>query len=936
MKKVRLSIFNFLMLLLLGLSQNSFGQIGKIEGKITDAKTNTALSGISVQIDKDSKGAITDVDGHFSISASGGNHVLTISSVGYKTEEISEVLVITGQITNQNIILETAAKTEKEIVIKTTRKLETTAALISYQKNTNAVASVISAESIRRSPDKNTGEALKRVPGLSVQEGRYLIVRGLSDRYNQAMLNGILLSSTEPDRKTFSFDIFPSAVIENVIINKTFIPEYSAEWAGGLVQVNTRDIPPDNFFNIQAGTNFNTRTARKDFYTYKGGKLDWLGFDDGTRALPRKFPNENNFDALSAADKIEWGKKIAAGKWSIDQHKGPLNALGQSFQANAGFKSSLFRKEAGGVFSLTYNRSIKALDYENSFFSFSNEKASRSFNYYNTKYSQDVLWGAMANFSVKLNRNNLISLKNLFNVHSSDNVSLRSGKDYEANSQLGENIKARELNFTSNTFFNSIISGEHQVRFLQSKIKWYGSFNTLGQSIPFQRRLQYNQDPGTAGAPYLALIASSLSQKSGSIFYSDLSDYIYSAGGDITTTFNLFSSRQTIKAGYMLQVKDRLFDAKPFSINLPSDNERLKALDEDHIFVPDNFGTADNQFHFDPLFGDQYTYFAHSVLNAGYLQFDNVFNKWLRIVWGARYENFDELAGKNKSLGTYFVNSIKGDLLPAANITFKVNPKTNIRVAGSQTLVRPEFRELSNFAFYDFEVGATFMGDNTLQRTKITNFDLRYEVYPRAGETVTAGVFFKHFDEPVELLLNQSGAGSSSTFNYVNASSAKSYGVEFEFRKKLDFISSNFKNFTLQGNFSYIYNRVQFENNNLDRPMQGQSPYLINAGLLYDAAKPGITATILFNKIGRRILYVGSDEVPVIWEAPRPLLDFQFTKKIIKNKGELKLNIADIINRKADFYYDLNNNNKYDHKDALALTRDYGTNVSVTFSYTIK
>jgi hypothetical protein len=936
MKKNRITRFHFLIFLLSCLSQNAIAQNGKIEGKITDAKTNVAIPGVSIAVDTDSRGAITDVDGHFMITASPGNHILTITSIGYKTKEISDVVIIAGKITNQNIILETAIKTEEEIVIKTTPRRETTAALISYQKNTSAVASVISAESIKRSPDKNTGEALKRVPGLSIQEGRYLVVRGLSDRYNQAMLNGVLLSSTEPDRKTFSFDIFPSAVIENIIINKTFIPEYSGEWAGGLVQVNTRDIPSNNFLNIQAGTNFNTQTTGRDFYTSKGGKLDWLGLDNGTRALPGNFPNENNFAALPDAGKIEWGKKIAAGKWGIDNHIGPLNALGQHFQASGGVTSSIFKKEAGGVFTVTYNRGIKALDYQNSFFSFSNDKASRSFNYDNTRYSRDVLWGAMANFSVKLNPDNIISLKNLFNVHSFNNVSLRSGKDYEANSQLGENIRARELNFTSNTFFNTILSGEHQLKSFQSKIKWYGSFNILDQSVPFQRRLQYNQDPGAANAPYLALIASSLSQKSGSIFYSDLSDYIYSAGGDITTTYKLFSSRQTIKAGYMLQVKDRLFDAQPFSVNLPSDNERLKALDEDEIFAPGNFGTADNLLHFDALFGDQYKYFARSILNAGYLQFDNVFNKWLRIVWGARYENFDHLAGKTKSSGSYFVNSIKGDLLPALNVTFKVDPKTNIRLAGSQTLVRPEFRELSNFAFYDFEVGATFMGDNTLNRTKITNFDLRYEVYPRAGEMITAGVFFKHFDQPIELLLNQTGAGSSSTFNYVNASSAKSFGVEFEFRKKLDFISNNFKNFTLQGNFSYIYNRVKFENNNLDRPMQGQSPYLINAGLLYDAVKPGITVTVLFNEIGRRILYVGSDEVPVIWEAPRPLLDFQFTKKIIKNKGELKLNIADIINRKANFYYDLNNNNKYDLKDALALTRDYGTNVSITFSYTIK
>lgn len=938
MKKLNCpKIFTALFFAVLFFSVRSYSQTGKIEGKITDSKTNTPLAGVSVSLDADSKGAITDVDGHFSLTSPAGTHTIRVSSVGYQTKEISEVVVSEKKLTLLNIIMESAAKTEEEIVIRTTRRRETTAALISYQKNTNAVASVISSESITRSPDKNTGEALKRVPGLSIQEGRYLVVRGLSDRYNQAMLNGVLLSSTEPDRKTFSFDIFPAPVIENIIINKTFIPEYSAEWAGGLVQVNTRDIPSRGFLNVQIGTNFNTRTIGKDLYTYPGGKLDWLGFDDGTRALPANFPTKSVFDALPATDKVEWAKKVVADKWSVNKNTGLLNTLGQNFQVNGGFNTTLGNKEFGGVLTATYNRSVKALDYENRFFSIDNAKASENFNYYNTRYTQDVLWGAMANFSLKLNKDNKISIKNLLNVHSSDNTTLRTGKDFEANSQLGENIRAKEFNFTANTFFNTILSGEHNINSLRSKISWYGSFNILDQYIPFQRRLQYNQDPTDPNAPYLALLSNTLSQKSGSIFYSALSDYIYTAGGDITTSYTLFSHKQTIKGGYLLQVKDRLYDARPFSVSLPSDNPALRALDEDHIFAPGNFGTADNQFHFDALFGNQYRYLANTILNAGYIQSDNTFGDWLRIVWGARYEYFDQLIGSVKQSDDRFVNTKQGDLLPAANITFKLNPETNIRLAGSQTLVRPEFRELSNLAFYDFEVGATITGNKNLQRTRVTNVDLRYEIYPQPGELFTAGVFYKNFQDPIELQFNQSGAGSSNTFNYVNATSATSYGAEVEFRKRLDFLGEGLKNFIAQGNFSYIYNRVKFENKNLDRPMQGQSPYLINAGLLYDAEKIGLSTTLLFNEAGRRILYVGNDEIPAIWEAPRPLLDWQIAKKIIRNKAELKLNIADILNQRAYFYHDLDNNKKYTSgSDALALTRKYGTNVSITFNYTIK
>jgi len=919
-------------------SLKGYAQSGTVEGKIIDARTGQSLSGVSVLVVGAQNGVITDQDGHFVFTMDAETpHTIRISSVGYNTKEIEKIEVDAGKVLTLNAVMDVAMKTEQEIVIKTSRQKETTAALISYQKNTNAVASVISSESIKRSPDKNTSDALKRVPGLSIQEGRYLVVRGLSDRYNQAMLNGVLLSSTEPDRKTFSFDIFPAAIIENIVINKTFIPEYSAEWAGGLIQINTKDIPSKGFLNVQVGTNSNTNTIGRDFYTYPGGKLDWLGFDDGSRALPDDLPTKSNFNALPDAVKTGWGKKIAADQWSINKQNAPLNALGQSFQINSGFSTRLFKKNFGGVITATYDRTVKAIDYENSFYSIENSKASQNFNYYNTKYSTDVLWGAMANFSIKLNDNNKISLKNLFNVHSFDMTTLRSGKDYEANSQLGENIRARELNFTNNTFFNTILSGEHNISSIHSKLNWFGSFNILDQYIPLQRRLQYNQDPTIENAPYLALISNSLSQKSGSIFYSNLSDYIYSAGGDITTTYKLFSSKQTLKGGYVFQVKDRLYDARPFSINLPSNNPALKELDEDHIFAPENFGIADNQFHFDALYGNQYRYMANTILNAGYIQSDNSFNNWLRIVWGGRYEYFDQLIGSVKTSDDRFVYTKKGDFLPALNITFKLKHNTNIRIAGSQTLVRPEFRELSNLAFYDFEIGATITGNKDLVRTKISNLDFRYEIYPRSGEVFTAGVFYKYFNSPVELQFNQSGAGSSNTFNYTNANSATSYGAEVEFRKRLDFVSGGLKNFTAQGNFSYIYNRVKFGNSQLDRPMQGQSPYLINVGLLYDAEKIGLNTTLLFNEAGRRILYVGNDEIPAIWEAPRPLLDLQIAKKIIKQKGELRLNLSDLLNQRAYFYHDLDNDKRYTpDSDALALTRKYGTNISLTFNYIIK
>ena len=906
-----------------------------LTGKIINEK-NEPVSGATIKVAA-TGGTVTDIEGRYIISLSPNTkYAFIISAVGYAEKNITDVEVRTDVANELNIILEPAVKNLETVVViatKTNARRETVNSIIAFQKNTNTVASVISAESIRRSPDKNTGEVLKRIPGASIQEGKYLIVRGLSDRYNTALLNGVQLSTTEPDRKTFSFDIFPSSMIDNIVINKAFVPEYPGEWAGGLVQVNTKDIPSFNFLSVQVGTGFNTQTTGKDFYTYKGGRTDWLGIDDGTRALPGHFPTKTNFQELSDAGKTDLAKSIAT-NWSAHKGNAPINA---SFQLNGGFNAKLLKKDFGAIIGLTYNRSGRNMDFDNRFYSFNNNQGSLLFDYNSHKYSTDVLAGVLANFSIKLNRDNKISFKNILNVNTSDYTTLRTGIDYEQDPVLGENIRARELAFRSNTFFNTQLTGEHNIASLGTKINWYGSFNILDGYIPQQRRVQYNQSKQEPGAPYNLLIGESKSQKTGSVFYSMLSDYIYNAGGDIAKRFRLFGQSQTIKAGYLFQVKDRLFDSRPFSIYLVDGTSPLRLQDEDHVFNEANFDAGDpRKFKFDEIIGKQYRYMANSILNAGYLQFDNQFSSWLRVVWGARYEHFDQLVGSVNQNDERHAHIKQSDLLPAVNLTFKLNSKTNIRLSGSQTIIRPEFRELTNFAFYDFELGAAVIGSSSLKRTKVTNVDLRYELYPRAGEMLTLGVFYKYFKNPIELYFNQSGV-ATNTFNFLNAQEATGYGIEFDFRKRLDFASA-LTNFTFQTNLSYIFNKVNDPKVKINRPMQGQSPYVINGSLQYDIGKAGISTTLLFNQVGRRILYVGNEQVPEIWENARPLLDFQIAKKVLNNKGDIRLNISDIFNKRAYFYHDVDKskNLKLGSTDVIAISRNYGTTVSISFGYSIK
>jgi TonB-dependent receptor len=932
---------NFILLLLTTffITQLQAQKTAKLSGKIVN-ENNEPVVGATIKVIGFKGGTTSNIDGNYNINLPlGKKFVIEITAIGFNAKKITDVEVFEGKFNEVNILLQNKAKVLDDVVVSSSSsRKESVNALISFQKNTNTVAQVVSAEAIRRSPDKNTGEVLKRVPGTSVQEGKYLVVRGLADRYNIAMLNGIMLGSTEPDRKTFSFDIFPSSIIDNIIINKAFVPELPGEWAGGLVQVNTKDIPSKNFFNVQFSTGFNTQTVGHDFYKYQGGKFDFLGFDDGTRAIPNGVPLKNSFSNLDQTQKTEFGKQFA-NIWSTEAtNNQSIDLLSKSFQISGGFTKNIGKKnKLGAVLALNYNISPKRLENDNRIYSITNTDASLNFDYYNQKYSRDVLMGALANFTLQLGNNSKISLKNILNVNTSNYATKRTGKDFENDPINGENIRATELAFKANTFYNVQLLGEHKLPKKNLRFKWFGSFNILDQYIPDQRRIQYNQNVVVPNSPYLLLIsASKTSQKSGSRYFGSLSDYIYSAGGDVSKNFELFNYNQTLKLGYLFQVKDRLFDSRPFAIYLPSDNVELRKLNESVVFSAENFGNGfDNKFAFNEIYGDQYRYLANTILNAAYVQFDNQFNQHVKASWGVRMEHFDQLVGSVYEKDPRHVRTVVNDFLPGVNITYKLNNLSNIRLSGSQTVIRPEFRELSPFAFFDFDLGATVTGNKTLERTKVTNFDLRYELYPRAGEIFTVGIFYKQFKNPIELFFNQTGAGSSSTFNYINADKAEGYGAELEFRKKLDF-SKAFENFTIQSNVSYIYNRVTSAGTQLNRPMQGQSPFLINASIQYDLQKIGLNTTLLFNRIGRRILYVGNNDFPPVWENPRSLLDLQIAKKIMKDKAELKLNFSDILNQTAYYYHDINDNGKYDAADATAIRRKYGSNISISFSYNIK
>jgi TonB-dependent receptor len=926
------SLLTLLFLTALAFAQ---GQSARLSGKILNEK-NEPLAAVSVKIAGATGGTTTDNEGRFILNLSAGKkYELTFSAIGYEPKTVTDIEVFAGRSNDIDIVLAVKAMTGDNVTVTASRsnaRRESALAMIGFQKNTNTVASVISAESIRRSPDKNTGEVLKRTPGASLQEGRFIIIRGLADRYNQAMLNGILLTSTEPDRKTFSFDLIPASMLDNIVINKAFVPEYPGEWAGGLIQVNTKDIPSKGFMNIQVGTGFNTQTTGKTFYKDgKGGDMDWLGTDDGTRALPAAYTTKSGFDDLNSYQKTQIGKQLR-NSWAPESQNASLNF---SFLANGGFATKVFGKNLGGNFGIMYNRSNrfqKLLNTVSIIDDATNSVVGVAYRYDDNKYLKEISAGALGSLSIQLNPSNRISFKSILNIHNPNSVTQRNGTDFTR----AEHVKGSEFTFKQNTFFTVQAAGDHSLTKVL-KFKWYGAFNILDGYVPDQRRILYSKAANTSD-PYRLLISNTLSQQSGSRIYQSLSDYIYTAGGDLAYNFNWLGQKHTVKAGYMLQVKDRLYDAQLFANYLPTDNDALRLLPADRVFESSNFGDGtENKFAFDAIKGNTFRYMANTILNAGFLQFDNQLSPELRVVWGLRIENYDQLVGSVKAWDPRHQHSVVTDYLPGINATYKLNSRTNIRLSGSQTVVRPELRELSFLNLYDFELNASVQGNPFLKRTKCTNVDLRYEIYPRPGEVFTGGIFYKNFTNAIEQYFNGTPTTGSSTFTYLNARKAASYGVELEMRKRLDFIDA-FKNFSFQANLAYIQSKVKDTTIQIERPLQGQSPYVLNLGLLYDHEKSGFNATLLFNQIGERIYLVGDAFVgaPDIYEAPRAVFDLQVAKKFFGKKGEIKLSIADLLNKTQYFYNNVNDKKSFQkNSDAFRFTRNFGTTFSLTFSYSL-
>ena len=932
-----------ILILFLSIASAVFAQTSNISGKVYDGKTGETLPGANVAIEGTNYGASTDLDGQFTIAGvPSGNYDVVISFISYQTKKINSVTVKPKEATVLNISLESAAQVFDEIVVVASVNQESANTLLMMQKKSATLSDGIAAENIKRSPDKSVGDVMKRVSGASIQDNKFAVIRGLSDRYNIAMVNGTPLPSTEPDRKAFSFDLFPSNMIDNLVVVKTATPDLPGDFAGGIIQINTKYIPYENFVSLSASTGYNTQSTFNEYYTYEGGKYDWLGIDDGTRAVPDAFPGTDDFKDATKAEKIELSK-LFDNDYKVDRMAS--SPLSQSYQLTFGNKSQLFKNDLGSIISVTYNNSRKLSDIERNDFN-ADSTNTIIYNFNDKQYKQNISWGALLNLAYKMGDNNKISFQNMFNVNSEDMVLIRTGEHIE-NEQL---IRSNALQFTSTKLLTTQLSGDHLLP-KGLKFTWTAAYNKTKRDVPNLRKSFYslNSNPADEGdTVYSAYVPGTASPNYGGRFYSEMDENVYNGIADLSLPFNLFEQKQSIKIGTFQQKRDRIFDARVMGYVINNFAKFYSTGGRDALFQPyDEIFAEENiteeRFRLDEITNKSDAYTANSYLNANYIMFDNNFTAKLRAVWGVRIEQYNQqLNSFDYSNNEVIVDTTFFDMLPSINVIYSVTDNANLRASASRNVSRPEFRELAPFGFYDFNTSTAIVGNPGLQKGNINNFDLRYEYYPGSGQILAVTAFYKHFNNPIEQIVYSGGIGSRVS-SYDNIKQATSFGAEVELRKNLNFIADFanigfFNNMTFFTNAALIQSEVDLSENKFSdsdsRPLQGQSPYLFNAGLGYSAQASGLNVNILYNIFGRRLTEVGENGYKDIYEAPRPLLDLQVSKTFLK-KGLIKLNVSDLLNKEAIFYQDQNENKKYDaNADTKIIGIKTGTNVSLGVSYT--
>ncbi|MBO9728561.1 MAG: carboxypeptidase-like regulatory domain-containing protein [Chitinophaga sp.] len=955
---------------------------GRIIGKITDEK-NEPLPGATIRVLQTGMVMPGGADGTYQLSLPPGTYTIEVSYVSFRSKRIAEVVVGENRATRLDVVMTPSTSNLNQVVITSKYKTESTAALYVRQKNEAGITNGISREQIAALPDKNIGETLKRISGLSTNDNRRVVVRGIAERYNLAMMDGAILPSTDVQVRDFEFDIVPSNLIDNVVVSKTATPDMSFGFGGGLVQINTLAIPENKFTTLSIGSKYIAGSTGKDFLGYGRGKNDYWGFDDGSRDhFPKDlliFTNQNynptnpnaappaGVTPITPAMIAEQNKKIGGlERMGLRTYKA---MPGQNYQFSLGRSYQLKGSRIGFVGSLSY-RNEQSIDdiphFERGSWeklggtAYDAETGEELEPTYAHQYNFNTSWGALFNAGWA-SKNHKITARNFYSRMFSNQFSrivgfgndIGFGKDLPA---IREYDRPKFIDL-----LQTRINGEHtfgafrfdwnisrnQLNNLEKDAveAWLAPANTLNGQV-------YNVTPNGITNPGTGTF------NRGQYKYEETNRIAEAA---LSYHFQVAGQKQLIKTGYQYMERHGYYNWTILPIGT------LQPIGSVYPYVPVQqwgqfleFKDPMKDLLYFPASFSQNGYEGKNVNQAVFGMMDNRFTSWLRLVWGIRaeYYKYERLkngandlvistlidqAQKNRfvdpetgKIVTPFANAETEEktwrYLPSASLTATPIRNVNIRAAYSQSVVRPALIENSRMIRFDPAIGAYRRNEGVLSTT-IDHYDFRMEWYPKPGEVISAGVFYKYFDKPVELYRIQPDASMRVYVTTQNSEWAKVHGFEFDIRKSLSFIRPEWKfldnmffngNLTLQssevqgssfvgvgmnpdkyGN-SYEYRTKLLQREK--RPLYGQVPVVYNAGLQYIGNRLG--ANVAYNHMGYKTFSTGMTPDIVEYERPRSQMDVQLSYRFLKHKNlDVKLNIANLMNNPYRFY--INSNSTY-------------------------
>ncbi len=960
LKALYLILFSFV-------SLTAYSQSGIIRGTVFDANTGEFLPGVTIYIESISHGTITDLDGKFNLPVAPGTYTLKISFISYETVVLEGLTVKSKEVTLINDVGLKEATFEIASAVVTAQAVRNTeTALLALKQKSPNVFDGISAASLRKTGDSDAAASIKRVTGVSVSNGKYVYVRGLGDRYTKTILNGVDIPGLDPDRNTIQMDIFPTNIIDNIIVHKTFSAELPADFTGGVVDIELKDFPEERKADLTISAGYNPNFHfNNNYLTYEGGSTDFLGFDDGTREIPATSNIPHYIHALSdpnGADGTRY-KEILNG---FDPNMSAIkenSLMDYGLAVSFGNQKVLQKVTIGYNFALSYKNETEM--YENAEFGKYSQLADKNITELNADnlatgaYGvNNVFLSGLAGFAVKTkNSKYRINVIHLQNGESSagifDFISRDAGSTFDSYQHV--------LDYTQRSLTNLFIEGKHKKVESKWEVLWKLS-PTLSKikdpDIRFTRYV-YRNDEVEIGTE------TGFPERS----WRDLNEINLGGVLHLTRNFEFRGEDAKLKFGGAYTYKNREYEVITYSLNIR--NIPLTG-NPDELFYKENLwpyqGDVTRGTTFDanfiPINTNQFD--ANVNYIAAYVSGEINILKDLKTVIGVRAEKYiQRYTGSDQGQKKVLDNDIVLDdfsLFPAVNLVYSIGNEQNLRMSYSNTVARPSLKELSYAQIFDPVSGTTFIGgladdtgydndgtytvfwDGNLTSTSIHNFDLRWEWFYDRGQMVSFSGFYKKFENPIEMV--QFATTQKTQIQPRNVGNGEVFGGEFELRQGLSFLGRAFNNFSINSNFTYAYSEIALSQTEYEsrlrnartgetvsktRTLAGLSPYLINVGLLYNGGTDenfwkDLEAGLFYNVQGETLSIVGISNKPDIYSKPFHSLNFNLSKQF--NKFGLGIKIKNILNNKEEYVY-----KAYEAPESYYSYKEKGTSYSISLKY---